>query len=64
MARYRIKQRPSHGAPGVAIFEVEKRCLWWWEYRGLYLSLEEAEERIEALQTVKEVETKIIKEYD
>ena len=64
MARYRIKQRPSYCTPGRPLFDVEERCLFWWEYRGMYLSLQEAEERIAELRSMKPVETKIVKEYD
>jgi hypothetical protein len=64
MARYRIKQRPSYSTPGQAIFVVEERWLLWWEDRGLYLSLEGAEKRIEELRPTTPVQTKIVKEYD
>lgn len=64
MARYRIKQRPSYSVPGMATFDVEERCLFWWEYRGFFLSMEEAKQRVIELKTTKPVETKIIEEYD
>ena len=64
MARFRIKRRPSHCTPGRAIFDVEERRLFWWEYRGMYLSLEEAEQRAEELKAIQPVQTKIMKEYD
>ena len=50
--------------PGRPLFDVEERCLFWWEYRGMYLSLKEAEEHIAELRSVKPVDTKIVKEYD
>jgi hypothetical protein len=64
MARYRIKQRPSCVTPGQAIFVVEERWLLWWEDRGLHLSLEGAEKRIEELRSMTSVPIKIVKEYD
>jgi hypothetical protein len=64
MARFRIKQRPSYGRPGEAIFLVEERWLFWWEERGIELSLKGAEQRVKELQNVTPVKTKIIKEYD
>ena len=64
MARYRIKQRPSFTTPGNAIFETEERVLLWWEYRGLYGSLRQAEQRVTELQTGKPVAAKVVKEYD
>ena len=64
MARYRIKQQPSACTVGQRIFEVEERCLLWWEHRGIFLTFKAAEQRIQELQTTKPVETKILKEYD
>lgn len=64
MARYRIKQRPSYCTAGRAIFEAQERCLWLWETRGLYLSLEEAEQHIAELRSMTPVQTKVVKEYD
>lgn len=64
MARYRIVQRPSLFTRGQRIFETQERCLFWWEFRGLFLTLEAAEQRIQELQTIKPVETKVLKEYD
>jgi hypothetical protein len=64
MARFRIKRRPSYCTPGRAVFDVEERCLFWWEYRGMYLSLEGAEQEVEELKTMQSVKTKIMKEYD
>ena len=64
MARYRIKQKPSACTAGQRIFEAEERCFFWWEPRGIFLSLEAAEQRIQELQTIKPLETKILKEYD
>jgi hypothetical protein len=43
---------------------VEERRLFWWKRRGMYLSLEEAEQGVEELKTMQPVQTKIMKEYD
>jgi hypothetical protein len=64
MARFRIVQRPSAVIPGEAIFEVEKRRFFWWDFAGLELSFEMAERRVKELQDSTPVKTKIIKEYD
>jgi hypothetical protein len=64
MASFRIKQCPSYSTPGMAVFEVQERRLFWWEYRGLFFSLEEAERRVVELKTTQPVETKIVKEYN
>ena len=64
MARYRIKQRPSYCIPNGVVFETEERCLFWWEYRGFHLSLEEAEQHIAELRSMTPVQTKIVKEYN
>lgn len=64
MARYRIKQKPSVCTAGQRMFEAEERCLLWWEPLGTFLTFEAAEQRIQELQTIKPVETKILKEYD
>ena len=64
MARYRIMQRPSYCTPSRAVFEVEERFLFWWEYRDLFFTLEEAEQCIAQLRLAKPVERKIVKEYN
>lgn len=65
MARFRIKQVPSYCTPGRALFEVEERCLFWWEHRGVRLSLQEAEEHVEALRAMMvPVKIMVVKEYD
>ena len=64
MARYRIKQKPSYCTPERALFDAEERCWFWWEHRGTYLSLQEAEERVEALKALVPVKAMVIKEYD
>ena len=64
MARFRIKQRPSYCRPGEAIFLVEERWLFWWEERGIELSLKGAEQRVTELQIGKPVAAKVVKEYD
>lgn len=63
MARFRIVQKPSYCSPGRALFDVEERCLFWWEYRGFHLSLQEAEDHVEALKKEVPVERMVIKEY-
>lgn len=62
MARYRIKQKPSFA--GQTFFEAEKRCFWWWESHGIFLTPEAAEQRIQELQVIETIETKTLKEYD
>ena len=64
MARFRIKQAPSYCTPGRALFDVEERCGFWWEHRGMHLSLQEAEEHVEALKAMVPVKTMVVKEYD
>lgn len=64
MARYRIKQRPSLLVHGAAVFEVEERHRFGWEYRNLFFTLEDAEEYIAQLRSTKPLKCKIIKEYD
>ena len=49
---------------GKALYEVRERDWIWWEYRGIYGSLHEAEQRVKELQNAALVETKVIKEYD
>ena len=66
MARYRIVQRPSYLDLKEAIFLVEERDFIWWKHVGLSMSLEEAEQRVAALQRAErnQVETKVVKEYN
>jgi len=64
MARFQILQRQSNVVAGKALYEVRERDWIWWEYRGIYGSLHEAEQRVKELQNAALVETKVIKEYD
>jgi hypothetical protein len=68
MTRFRIVQRPWWPFPNRAVFEVDRRYLFWWRFdRGCFLSVEEAEQYIERVRKVDKVavvETKVIKEYD
>jgi hypothetical protein len=66
MSRYRIVQRPSRVALGKAIFETEERHFLWWKYRGLHLSLIEAEEYVLQLKNAEQnpVQRKVVKEYN
>ena len=63
MARFRILQRPSHAVAGKAVYEVRERDWIWWEYRGLYGSLHEAEQRVTELQACNPTAIKVVKEY-
>jgi hypothetical protein len=62
MARYRIVRRGSFLNPGVPMFDVEERCWWWWEPRGICVSLAEAELRIVELKAAKPITWQVIKE--
>jgi hypothetical protein len=64
MARFRIVQLQSPAANEMASYEVRERVWIWWEYRGLYGSLRQAEQRVTELQTGKPVAAKVVKEYD
>ena len=64
MARFQILQRQSYAVAGRALYEVRERDWIWWEYRGIYSSLHEAEQRVKELQNFTPVKTKVIKEYD
>ena len=64
MARFRIVERNSFIYSGVPWYDVEERCLWWWEPRGTYDSFAEAELRVTELQTVVPVKRKVVKEYN
>lgn len=64
MARYRIVRRCSFVRAGIPIFEVEERCWWWWEPRGICTSLAEAELRIVELKTAKPIKRQVVKEYN
>lgn len=64
MGRFRIVRRPSVNNPSQAIYEVEERCFFWWEYRGLDFSMAMAEARVAKLMTSQPVKTKIVREYN
>lgn len=64
MARYRIIERNSFLYAGVPMYDVEERCLWWWEPRGIYESCAEAEQRVAKLKTAKSIPWKVVKKYD
>lgn len=64
MARFRIIERNSFMYSGVPWYDVEGRCWFWWEPRGTYDNLAEAELRVAELQTVIPVKRKVVKEYD
>ena len=64
MARFRIVQRQSPAAEEMASYEIRERVWIWWEYRGLYGSLRQAEQRVTELQIGKPAAAKIVKEYD
>ena len=49
---------------GVPWYDVQERCWFWWEPRGTYDNLAEAELRVAELQTVVPVKRKVVKEYD
>jgi hypothetical protein len=63
MARFRIVRRPSVSNPGQAIYEVEERRFFRWEYRGLDLSMEEAKARVARLMNTQAVKVTVVKEY-
>ena len=51
MTSYRIVRRPSYVYPTQAIYEVQRRVLWWWEKTGTgFLGLEAAKKQILELQ--------------
>ena len=64
MTRYRIIRRGSFLNPGVPMFDVEERCWWWWEPRGICVSLAEAELRITELKIAKPIKRQVIKGYN
>lgn len=64
MARFQILQRQSYAVAGRALYEVREREWIWWEYRGIYGSFDQAEQRVKELQNCTPVKTKVMKEYD
>ena len=63
MARYRIVRRCSFVVAGVPIFEVEERSWFWWEPKGIFESLADAEMRVANLMTAAPIKHEVVKEY-
>ena len=63
MARYRIIRRGSFVEAGIPIFEVEERCWFYWEPRGIFESLAAAEMRVANLIAANPIKREVIKEY-
>ena len=64
MARYRIVRRGSFIQAGVPIFEVEEKCWFWWEPRGIFDSLAAAELRVSELLAAEPIKREVVKEYE
>jgi hypothetical protein len=64
VARYRIARRGSFVQAGVPIFEVEEKCLFWWEPRGIFDSLAAAELRVSDLMSAEPIKREVVKEYE
>jgi hypothetical protein len=64
MARFRIVRRPSCVQAGVPIYDVEERCWLWWEFRGTFTTVDEAERRAHSLIGATPISRMVIKEYD
>lgn len=64
MARFRIVRRSSFVQAGVPIFEVEEKCWFWWEPRGIFDSLADAELRVSDLMAFDPIKTEVVKEYE
>ena len=43
---------------------MRERDWIWWEYRGLYGSLHEAEQRVTELRACEPIAIKVVKEYN
>lgn len=63
MARYRIVRRSSFAVAGVPIFQVEERYWFWWEPRGFFESLADAELRVADLIAASSIKREVVKEY-
>ena len=63
MARYRIVRRGSYVQAGVPIFDVEEKCWFWWEPRGTFASLAEAQLRVSELVAAVPIKREVVKEY-
>lgn len=64
MTRYRIIRRGSLVEAGIPIFEVEERCWFCWEPRGIFESLAAAEMRVANLIAASPIKREVIKEYN
>jgi len=64
MARFRIVQSNSCFRPGIVVFGVEERFWFWWDPRGLFYTIAEAERFVAELKAVPRIERKVIKEYN
>ena len=49
---------------GVPIFEVEEKCWFWWEPRGIFDSLAAAELRVSELLAAEPIKREVVKEYE
>jgi hypothetical protein len=49
---------------GVPIYDVEERCWLWWEFRGTFTTVDEAERRAYSLIEATPISRMVIKEYD
>jgi hypothetical protein len=67
MARFRILRRPSEILPLTTVYDVQERTFWWWHtISSSWLSLENAEESIEAIKKMENIDSRpqIVKECD
>jgi hypothetical protein len=67
MARFRILRRPSAILPDTTVYDVQERTLWWWStVSSSWLSLENAEESIEAIKKMEKTDSRpqVVKECD
>lgn len=68
MARFRIVKRGSptliRGRTFGPVFDVEERCLFWWEPRGTCATFAEAELRVIDLKMATPIKSVVVKEYD
>lgn len=64
MARYRIIRRGSYVQAGVPYFDVEEKCWFWWEPRGTFSSLADAELRVSELIAAVPIKREVVKEYE
>lgn len=64
MARFRIVRRGSLLRELGPVFDVEERCLFWWEPRGTFATFAKAELRVIDLKMAAPIKTEVVKEYD